>query len=230
MRNACLTCLMVAALAAAFVPARAMTLHEDVSYWYEDGDQILTTFNPSTDWLAENIPTGRVLVRVLQTVYDPVSTFSILKRNGDGQDHPGYLYSYTVTNLDVGDPDDLTDMGITEFVVSWDIAPAYVTIARHAPLGWAVDNESSEEPAWKWTGTGEGILPGDTVGGFWAVASTGADRVVDASTVHTGGANPRTVTGKTTGPTPEAPTVLSLAAGIVGLGVLRRTRRRQAGV
>lgn len=229
MRNVCLMYLMVAALLVAFVPAHAVTLHEDVSYWYEDGDDILTIRNPAPDWLAGNMPTGRVLVRVQQTVYDPVSTFSILKRNGDGESHPGYLYSYSVTNLNVGDPDDLTDMGITKFAVNWGITPAYVTIARHASLGWAVDDDSPAKPAWKWTGTGEGILPGNTVGGFWAVANVGTDRWVNASVIHAVGIDLRTLPGETSGPTPEAPTFLSLAAGIVGLGVVRRTRRRHAG-
>ncbi len=225
MRNACLMCLLAAALVVASVPARAVTLHEDVAYWYEDGGQVLTIFNPSTDWLDEYIPTGRVLVKVQQTVYDPVSAFSILKRNGDGTDYAGCLFSYTVTNLNVGDPNDATDMGITNFVVDWDITPEYVTIARHAPIGWVVDVQSPSQPAWKWTGAAPGLLPGNTVGGFWAVANVGTDCCVDASAVHTCGVNAGTIVGQTTGPTPEAPTALALAAGIIGLGVVRRTRR-----
>jgi len=224
MRNLCLTCLAIAAIAMTISPARALTLHEDVAYWYTDGEQILTIFDPSTDWLAENIPTGRVLVKVQQTVYDPISTLSILKRNGDGENHPGFLYAYSVTNLNVGDPDDLSDMGITEFVVSWDPAPAYVTVARHAPLGWLVDTPAPQ-PAWKWTSaTAPGILPGHTVGGFWAVGHTGFDREVDAQVLHIGGIQSHTVTGKTTGPIPETPTILALATGLAGLGVLRRSR------
>jgi len=227
MRNACRIFVIVVVLVIAFAPVHAVTLHEDVAYWYTEGDQILTIFNPSTDWLAENIPTGRVLVKVQQTVYDPVSTLSILKRNGDGTNHPGYLFSYTVTNLNVGNPDDLSDIGITKFAVDWDMDPLYATVARHAPLGWVVDTEAGPSPAWKWTGAGPGLLPGNSVGGFWAVADTGVERVTIANGLHVVGPQQFVISGDTTGPAPEAPTVLSLATGVVGLSVVRRFRRRR---
>ena len=225
MKNTCLICLLAAALMVACIPACAGMLHEDVAYWYRDGDRLLTVFNPSTDWLGENIPIGRVLVKVQQTVYDPVSAISILARNGDGTDHVGCLYSYTVTNLNVGNLDDPADMGITAFAVDWSVAPLYVTVARHAPIGWVVDTESPSQPAWKWTGTTPGLLPGSTVGGFWAVTSIGAERVVDATAVHVVECNSEALRGRTTGPVPEAPAILALATGIIGIGVGASTRR-----
>lgn len=225
MKIACLVCLLAGTLLAASTPTLAGMLHEDVAYWYLDGGRLLTIFNPSTDWLEENISTGRVLVKVQQTVYDPVSALSILARNGDGTDHVGCLYSYTVTNLNVGDLDDPADVGITAFIVDWSVAPVYVTIARHAPVGWVVDTESPSQPAWKWTGTMPGLLPGNTVGGFWAVATIGTDRVVDATAAHSIGRDSEMLRGKTTGPIPEAPAILALATGIVGIGVVASIRR-----
>lgn len=225
MKNACLIHLVGAALLIASIPACAGLLHEDVAYWYCDADRLLTVFNPSADWLAENIPTGRVLVKVQQTVYDPVSALSILARNGDGTDHVGCLYSYTVTNLNVGDLDDPADMGITDFAVSWAVPPDYITVGRHAPVGWVVDAESASQPAWKWTGPMPGLLPGSTVGGFWAVTSIATERVADATVVHAAERNPEILCGKTTGPVPEAPAVLALATGIVGVSVVTRMRR-----
>lgn len=219
--------LAVVVLLAMACASYASLLHEDVAYWYRDGDQILTQFDPTAQWLESWIPTGHVLLKVQQTVYDDVSTLSILKRNGNGTNHPGYLYAYSITNLNLGNPDDLADMGITNFAVNWDTAPTFVTVSRATLPGWAADTSVATGPAWKWTGAVDpGVMPGETVGGFWAVSNVSVDGQVNAGAVHVGGLGAETLNGRTSGPIPDAPTWLALVSGLAGLGLTRRLRRK----
>lgn len=223
MRNLYLIGLAVIVLSTAASVSYASVLHEDVAYWYKDGNSILTQFNPSTDWLNQN--TSRLLVMVQQTVYDVAQSKTILYRNGNGM-IDGYLHSYSVTNLNVGDAMDLADMGLTTFAIDWQVAPTLVTTSRQTVPGWAVD--SPTRPSWKWTSAVDpGILAGDTVGGFYAVSSVDNDGIVTAHTTHVGPLDPHNLTGQTTGPqlAPDAPSFLSLAAGLLGLGVWKRRRK-----
>lgn len=225
MRSLYLTGLVIVVLLTAVSVSYAGVLHEDVAYWYTNGSQTLTEFNPNTDWL--NLNVDRLLVKVQQTVYDQASTKTILFRNGNGQVN-GYLYAYSVTNLNVGDASDLEDIGITKFAVGWTTAPILVTTAKQIVPGWVVD--TAPQPSWKWTNAVDpGILAGDTVGGFWAVSNTGEDGYIDAHATHVGPLGPHDITGRTTGPkdpiVPDAPTFLSLAAGLIGMGLTKLRRK-----
>ena len=223
MRSLYLIGLAVVVLLTMASASYASVIHEDIAYWYQDGSSILTLFNPSTDWLNQN--TGRLLVKVQQTVYDEAQSRTILYRNGNGLVN-GFLYAYSVTNLNVGDAMDLADMGITKFAIDWAVAPTFVTTSKQTLPGWVVD--SPAQPSWKWTSTVDpGILPGDTVGGLWAVSNIGVDGVTNAHATHVGPLDPHYLTGKTTGPqlVPDAPSFASLAAGLIGFGAWRRRRK-----
>ena len=225
MRNLCLIGLAMIVLLAAASGSYADVIHEDVAYWYMDNDGIgtRTEFNPNWLWLEQN--TNKLLVKVQQTVYDKAQSSTILYRNGNGV-VDGFLYAYSVTNLNVGDPTDLADMGITNFAVDWSVAPTLVTTSKQTLPSWVVD--SPTQPSWKWTSTVDpGILPGETVGGLWAVSNTGFDGYVTAYANHGGSLNPSRLGGLTTGPiVPDAPTFISLAGGLMGLGLVRRFRRK----
>lgn len=225
MRSLYLTGLAAIVLLVATSVSFAGVIHEDFAYWYTDSGQTQTIFNPSTDWLNQNV--GKLLIKVQQTVYDEASTTALLQENGDGT-RSGFLYAYSVTNLYVGTPGDTSDKGITRFNVNWTPAPLYVTTDKQQTLpNWVVDT-SVTQPAWKWTSAiSPGIKPGRTVGGFWAVSNVGVDGVVNAGALHVGPNGEETFNGKTTGPmVPDAPTFLSLATGLMGLGLTRRLRRK----
>jgi hypothetical protein len=227
-RNLYLTGLAVVALLAATACAsNAGILSEDAAYWYINGSQLDTVFNPTTDWLSQMTAAGPLRVRVQQTVYDAAQTLSMLQRNDDGDTNPGYLYAYTASNLNVGNSADPADWGITNFNANWTPTPLYVTTSRQTPTDWAVDT-STTKPAWQWTSAAEpGIMPGESVGGFWAVSNISVDGRLNANVVHVGPLGRETLTGKTAGPlVPDPPTFLSLAAGLMGLGLTRRLRRK----
>jgi hypothetical protein len=224
MKNLCLCALLVAVvlLAAASV-SYAGLIHEDISYWYKDGNAVLTQFNPSTDWISAHIP--NLLAKVQETVFDADGAMAMLSGNGDGTAHPGCLYAYSITNLGVGswiDP----DKGLTGFALDWNPACVkYVTVDKATLPMWTVDDPS--KPSWKWTGSGSYCLrPGETIGGFWAVSNVSVDGEVSASATHTGINAPETFSGRTTGPVPDAPTFLSLFAGLASLGLTRIRRRK----
>lgn len=201
--------------------SEASLLQQCTAYWYRNGDQIVTQFNPSTEWLNDMIPTGQILMSVQQAVYDPVSTFSILKRNGDGTSHTGFLYAYSITNFSMGDSDIENDMGLTEFKVDWTPAPVYVTVARSSLPDWVVDTTVSDRPAWKWMGNlTPGVRPGETVGGFWAVSNVSVSGELQATTL----CGLDAFAGRTVGPVPEPASFATLVMGIVGLGLKKRLR------
>lgn len=225
MRNIFLTSLAVAALFMTASVSHAAILSEDIAYWYINGTNLDTSFNPSAEWLSQMKDT--LVVKVQQTVYDQAQTLSLLNRNhsGDGTSHPGFLYAYTVSNLNLGDSNDMADMGITNFAAAWTPTPLFVTTSAQTPILWQVDTSSSTKPAWKWTSaTIPGILPGESVGGFWAVSNISVDGHINANAVHVGPLGRETLTGKTTGPLPDAPSILSLATGLLGLGLTRKRR------
>lgn len=226
MRNLHVTALAIVALLILASISNAAILSEDVAYWYVNGSNLDTKFNPTSDWLDQMTAAGALRVKVQQTVFDAVQTQSMLQRNGDGV-HTGYLYAYTVSSLNVGNADDPADWGITRFSADWAPAPLYVTTSRQTLPDWVVDT-STTKPAWKWTSaTNPGIMPGESVGGFWAVSNISVDGRVSANVVHIGPFGPGTLTGETTGPViPDAPTFVSLAAGLMGLGLTRRLRRK----
>lgn len=222
-----------ASVLAGSVPADAQGLvdsgvvSEDVSYWYMDNDTVQTIFNPSTQWLDEWIPTGAVLLKVQQTVYDEVYCAALLGLQGEADpNNPGYLYAYSVTNINWGNP---FYSGLSRFEVYWDIEPLLVTTsARQTPAGWQAD-DSAGYPAWDWTllPNTPGLLPGETVGGLWAVAPAGPDDVVDAGAQMVIGDCIVPIMGQTTGPVVPAPaSVVTLLTGLAGLGAMRIRKRK----
>lgn len=199
----------------------AGVIHEDVAYWWLDNQNLKTIFDPSTAWLNEHLDS--IQIKVQQTVYDLSYSRTLLARNGDAN-VTGFLYAYSVTNLNCGDASDLTDMGLTSFKANWSIAPTYVTVSKQTPAGWAVDALASV-PTWKWTSSVDpGILPGETVGGFWAVSNVNNDGVISATTVHVGGLG-TDLDGETTGPVPDASSLSVLLTGLAGLGMLKIRRK-----
>ncbi len=221
--------LLIAALALVLltgVASFAGVISEDVTYWFKVGDSVDTMMNPSTEWLQQN--TANLLVKIQQTVYDQATTMAMLNRNNpdEGTNHPGFLYAYSVTNLNVGDLTDLADRGITSFRVEWP-TPYYATVSRQTPFGWEVDTSVSSGPSWKWTPVDPGLLPGDTVGGFWAVSNVGEDGVCNSAVVHLAGLGARDIYGRTTGPCPEPGAYMSLLAGMGGFGLMVRMRRKK---
>lgn len=211
----------------------AATLSEDVTYWFKTANGSDSIMNPTTDWLKHN--DANLLVKVQQSVMDMQDTMDALNRlsPGLGTAHPGYLYSYSVTNLGIGDLKNLADMGITSFHAEWN-SPYYATVSHQTPTGWAVDTtspESASGPIWKWTPVDPGvagILKNETVGGFWAVSNVGIDGQIKASILHGGPNGITSWGGTTTGPfVPEPSAYLSLIAGLSGLGMMAKLRRRK---
>lgn len=205
---------------------QASILSEEEAYWYIGTTGIETKFNPDGDWLSAMAAAGTLRVRVQQTVYDQAQSAAMLLRNGDGN-RTGYLYVYSISNLRVGDPLDAEDWGITQFSANWAVAPDYITTSRQTLPDWKVDT-SGNPPAWKWISTEwPGLLPGETVGGLWALSSIARTTDANAEAVYAGSGDPETLTGIVRGPyVPNAPTVLSLVTGIMGLGLTRRLRRK----
>lgn len=220
MRNIRLGTLTAFILILATSVSFAGVIHEDIAYWWMDNQTLQTIFNPSTSWLNGHLDS--IQVKVQQTVYDANYTSAILTRSGI-TNVTGYLYAYTVSNLNCGDIADLTDMGLTSFKVNWSVAPTYVTVSPQTPAGWVADTSVSV-PAWKWTGAAAGILPGESVGGFWAVSNVNTDGEVAATAVHVGESGTDLV-GKTTGPVPDASSLSVLLTGLAGLGMLKFRRK-----
>lgn len=212
----------VAALMAFGAVAQAAVISEDVSYWYWLQDQsIATVFNPDSVWLQANL--GYLIIKVQQTVYDLEQSAQILERDGQTPPAAGYLYAYSVTNLNWDD-------GLTGFKVDWGVESLFTTVSKRVtPSGWNV-NLLSSTPDWYYSPTSDyGIAPGETVGGFWALASTGEDRVVSASaaSITAGGIEvPYWIAGQTTGPVPDPAPITTMLMGLSGLGLTRLLRRR----
>ena len=219
--------LIGAALILCATALAADILSEEEAYWYVGEYGIETMFNPDGDWLAQMAAAGTLRLRVQQTVYDLAQSAAMLQRNGDGL-HTGYLYVYSVSNLRVGDSLDLEDWGITQFSANLSIAPDLITTSRQTLTDWIVDYDSGNPPAWKWVSTDwPGLLPGETVGGLWALSSIGVTTSANAGVVYAGVDDPQTLTGIVRGPyVPNAPAILSLLTGLTGLGVIRRFRRQ----
>jgi hypothetical protein len=205
---------------------QASILSEEEAYWYVGESGLETKFNPDGNWLSEMAAAGALRVRVQQTIYDQAQSAAMLLRNGDGE-HTGYLYVYSISNLRVGNPLDNEDWGITQFSANWAVAPDYITTSRQTLPDWIVDT-SGNPPSWKWISTEwPGLLPGETVGGLWALSSIAKTTDAGAEAVYAGSTDPEVLTGIVRGPyVPNAPTVLSLITGFMGLGLTRRLRRK----
>ena len=220
---------LMAAVFVVFTSAlHAGIISEETAYWYLGEQGLATKFNPDADWLVQKAAEGALRIRVHQTVYDLAESSAMLLRNGDGPSWTGYLYVYAVSNLNTGDIADLSDWGITNFSANWSVAPIYVTTSRQTLPDWIVD-QSANAPAWKWQNMQlPGILPGETVGGLWALTNVATSADTDASAVHKVVTDEETLTGTVRGPyiVPDAPSVLALTSGFIGLGVTRRFRRR----
>mgnify|MGYP005840908873 CR=1 FL=1 len=220
--------LVGALLLGAMTACSAAVISEDVSYWYRaDDGSLLTEFNPAAEWLSTNLP--RLLIKVQQTVYDVASCNAILERAGQkDKEYIGYLYSYTVTNLDWGDLADPTERGLTKFTVNWgSVAPQKVTVSAQTPAKWIVDT-SVTDPAWVWNDPVlAGLLTGESVGGLLAVGPVAPDGVVTAVADRSG---PDSIAlqlvGQTTGPVTDPASIVTLMSGIVGLAATRLRRRK----
>lgn len=197
-------------------------IHEDVTYWYNGAKGPDSIQNPNTAWLEANM--SALVIKIQQSVYDQASSAAMLAANGDPA-QSGYLFAYSVTNLSLGDP---AGPGITRVQVDWASQYlVYATVSHGQTLsGWEVDTGAGSAPAWKWTSTGPGITPGQTVGGFWAISNVGVDGECNSRVLLGGLGEPQGFAGKTTGPCPEPATFVSLFAGITGLGLMRRLRRK----
>lgn len=214
-------------------------LSEDVSYWWYNTATGLveTTFTTDPEfslaWLDERRDVLRI--KVQQTVYDRDTTSQILEENGDEvPENGGYLYAYSVTNL--GWIEGIGTGGVKSFGVNWGtVQPLLVTIDHIQTNSYWTPTQyqgNPHGPMWLWqpsTQSLPGIRIGSTVGGFWAVAPTGNDMIVDAAVGNS--TDPQNIIytiGKTTGPdptTPEPSSVLVLGAGVAGLVVHMRRRR-----
>jgi len=215
--------LVAVLLAAGALGAQAAVVSEDVAYWYRLSDQspVLTVFNPDADWLQSNL--GYLLIKVQQTVYDPEQSAQILQRDGQSPAAAGFLYAYSVTNLNWDD-------GVTGFRVDWQVESLFTTVSnRVTPSGWSV-NAASTVPEWLYTPTTDyGIAPGETVGGLWALALTGQDQIVSAgaaSLAEDGSDLPYWIAGQTTAPVPDPAPMTTVLMGLGGLGLTRLRRRR----
>ena len=228
LRSTAAAVLAAALLVGALACANAGAISEDVAYWYWLEDQSIgTIFNPDSGWLSANL--SRVVLKVQQTVYDIESTALILTANGDQPPAEGFLYAYSVTNI--GWFDSFAGGGLTAFAMLVTVdhkqQPAGAWTPGHVFLNYSPPDVNG--PGWlaNVAGGGSGILPGSTVGGFWAVAPTGEDRVVGAA-----GATGDYLTqeawqliGQTTGPVPEPVGLLTLAMGAGALAIRRKIAR-----
>lgn len=235
LRSTAVAVLAAALIVGALAGAHAGAISEDVAYWYWLEDQSIgTIFNPDSSWLSANL--SRVALKVQQTVYDIESTALILTANGDQPPAEGFLYAYSVTNI--GWFDSFAGGGLTAFVVDWGFVPMLVTVDhKQQPAGaWTPGyvflNYSPPDvsgPGWtaNVAGGGSGILPGSTVGGFWAVAPTGEDRVVGAAGATGDYLSQEAwqLIGQTTGPVPEPIGMLTLAMGAGALALRRKFAR-----
>lgn len=216
-------CALLLGCMAAQDAAHAAIIGEDIAYWYQlaDTSPVQTVFNPSLQWLTDN--RDFLLIKIQQTVYDPVQCAEILTRDGQNVVN-GYLYAYSVSNLNWNE-------GITSFSVNWAVQPLLVTkSSRTTPSFWSV-NGGVTYPEWVSTPSNiPGIAPGETVGGFWAVSDIGNDQVgvgavVGSITTPLGTSS--YMLGETSGPmVPDPASILTLAMGMAGFGLTRVLRRR----
>lgn len=222
--------IVLVALVFAVVPAQAAgVLSDHICYWVRMGDgSVETVINPDTadwTWLRQNW--SSVLLRVQQTVYDSESTSVLLAKSDYTAPEDSCLFSYSVSNI--GWFDSIDNGGMKSFAVEWDFMPVMVlTSAWQTPAGWTASS-SETGPVWTWTPpVGEqdapGLLPGSSVGGFWALASTGETCVVDCCASTSEGNGEIVILGKTIAPVPEPAGVFALAVGLVGLIMRRRIK------
>lgn len=207
--------------------SQAGLLHQNIAYWYRQDGELRTEFNPTKEWLDNIIPTGQAIMSVQQIIYDEVSTSSILRRNGNGTSHMGFLYAYSITNLNAGEIDGVDDTGIKTFAANWACSPVFVTVSRQNVANWVVDTTVPSTPAWKWIGSGDsGISPGETVGGFWAISNVSTTCESGASAVCVSKTGQEILVGRTLGPVsaPDPASFATLATGLVGLAFMRRLR------
>lgn len=229
---------VVAMLVASASRSHALIISEDVTYWFKTANESGSVINPTSEWLKQN--SAHLLIKVQQTVFDQEETMARLNRNdpsnpNEGTNNPGFLYAYSVTNLSVGNLFDLADKGITSFHVDWAMPSKHVTVSKNlALLEWSIDDTSPEAvagPTWKWTPVDPGarptLLPGDTLGGFWAVSNVGEDGICQASVLHIAALGSARIAGTTTGPCPEPGAYVSLLAGMGGFGLMARMRKKR---
>ena len=213
--------IVFAALAAVSSTANADILKEDYCYWLADGRCV---FTDAPDRELELL----AIIWVQQTIYDDIESKTTLLELDRTYEMPVYLYAYTVTNQNWWAGQGTG--GITSFGVDWGSAvmvEALVDPDTAGDLGWKAIRLSrpgipADGPGWVFQRypPDEGILVGASVGGFWAVALTGVDRIVDAAAVSGDPDLPLgerlKACGKTTGPVPEPAGILALMVGLVG--------------
>jgi hypothetical protein len=205
-------------------------MSEDVIYWYHDAEMQRVSWTMNWNVIQGNdVP----LVKVQQTVYNQEYTALLKEWQMIPTDVNGYLYAYSVSNLNVlervpdpGKPGTFISSGIKEFHVNWAVSAVKVTTSPETPATWNASSLLSS-PTWTYQGSGSGMLPGETVGGFWAFASTGNDGLTPA-VIKAGANSSIEIQGMTTGPiVPEPGGIAVLLSGMAGMfGYVIKTRRK----
>lgn len=223
--------LIAVVIVLAAMPVQAAGVLSDyICYWVRTGDgSIDTIVNPDTadwTWLRQNW--SSVILRVQQTVYDPESTATLLATSDLTAPEGSFLFSYSVSSI--GWFDSISTGGLKSFAVDWGFMPVMTAKSKwHTPANWTASSSESG-PVWTWVPPVEdpdapGLLPGSSVGGFWALANTGDTCVTDCSV--TSGEEPGgelVLFGKSIAPVPEPAGVLALVVGFVGLVFKKRGR------
>lgn len=235
-RAAWIVCLVLLVLSSACASASTIdwvnyVISEDVMYWYHDAEtqKVSWTMNWS-EIQGNDVP----LVKVQQTVYNQEYTALLKEWHTIPVELDGYLYAYSVSNLNVleripdpGKPGMFINSGIKEFHVNWALPAITVTTSVETPDTWDPFYLSTG-PTWMYRGNGPGMLPGETIGGFWAFADTGNDGLTPAR-IKAGTNGSIEFWGMTTGPAvlPEPGGVAVLLSGMAGmLGYVVKTRRK----
>ncbi|MEI6511696.1 MAG: PEP-CTERM sorting domain-containing protein [bacterium] len=241
-----LTLVFAAVLSLLLTTAYARVIHEDNIYWMlcegkddisfvaTNGDGEVDQFvfemlmNPTQAQLEENA--GRLVIKIEETVYDKSESLAMLNREGIQNAPSGFLYTYTVANLNLHYLDNNSTevpLDINSFHAYWGVPSlgTYVVRPNVPPqIGWNPTNPSP--PAWEAVGFNYMVPRGSSVGGLWAVSNSDNDVVIPADIDVIINGKKVLVHGWTTGPVPEPSSISALLIGGTFIaGILRRKRR-----